>query len=205
LLASQFICVTILKKREENMRIVMLGPPGVGKGTQAVLLAKAKNIPHISTGDIMRQIVASQSELGNRVKSILDKGELVPDDVMIEVVRGRLQQPDCANGFVLDGFPRTLPQAEALDVLLKKLSMELTHVVDLAVPESVLLERISKRGASGSGRSDDNIEVAKRRLEVYWQLTAPVSEYYTKAGRVIKIESLGTVEEVNEEVLQAIG
>jgi len=182
----------------------MLGPPGVGKGTQAALLAKAKGVPHISTGEIMRQTVASGEELGKRVKGFLDRGELVTDDVMIEVMRERLRQPDCAAGFVLDGFPRTLPQAEALDVLLRELEMELTHIVDLAVPESVLLERIQKRGASGSGRSDDTMEVAKRRLEVYQAQTAPVGEYYLQRGNMIKIESLAGVPEVQAEILAAV-
>ena len=186
------------------MRMVMLGPPGVGKGTQAALLAKAKGVPHISTGEIMRQTVASGEELGKRVKGFLDRGELVTDDVMIEVMRERLRQPDCAAGFVLDGFPRTLPQAEALDVLLRELEMELTHIVDLAVPESVLLERIQKRGASGSGRSDDTMEVAKRRLEVYQAQTAPVGEYYLQRGNMIKIESLAGVPEVQAEILAAV-
>jgi adenylate kinase len=187
------------------MRIVMLGPPGVGKGTQAVLLAKAKGIPHISTGDIMRETVASQSELGARVKGCMDRGELVPDDVMIDVVRVRLKQQDCSRGFVLDGFPRTVAQAEALDRLLTELNMTLTHVLDFSVPDSVLLERIQKRAKSGSGRSDDTVEVAKRRLEVYQKQTAPVSDYYTKVRGVTKIESLGSVEEVQAEVLLAVG
>ena len=186
------------------MRMVMLGPPGVGKGTQAALVAQAKGVPHISTGEIMRQTVASGEELGKRVKGFLDRGELVTDDVMIEVMRQRLRQPDCAGGFVLDGFPRTLPQAEALDVLLLELKMELTHIVDLAVPESVLLERIQKRGASGSGRSDDNIEVAKRRLEIYQAQTAPVGEYYLRRGNMIRIESLAGVPEVQAEILAAV-
>ena len=186
------------------MRMVMLGPPGVGKGTQAALVAQAKGVPHISTGEIMRQTVASGEELGKRVKGFLDRGELVTDDVMIEVMRQRLRQPDCAGGFVLDGFPRTLPQAEALDVLLLELKMELTHIVDLAVPESVLLERIQKRGASGSGRSDDNMEVAKRRLEIYQAQTAPVGEYYLRRGNMIRIESLAGVPEVQAEILAAV-
>jgi len=187
------------------MRIVMLGPPGVGKGTQAVLLAQAKGIPHISTGEMMRETVASGSSLGMRIKEYLDRGELVPDEVMIDVMRERLARPDCANGFVLDGFPRTVAQAEALDVLLAELNMRLTHVVDLSVPENVLLERISKRAMSGTRRSDDNPEVAKRRLEVYRMQTAPVGEYYLKQGNVIRIESLAGVSEVQAEILRAIG
>jgi adenylate kinase len=179
------------------MRIVLLGPPGAGKGTQAVLLSKELQVPHISTGEMLREAVASGSPLGLRVKGILDSGELVPDAVVIDVVRDRLGRADCGAGFLLDGFPRTVEQARALTVVLKELGRELTHVIDIAVPEGVLLERIRGRGQAGSGRTDDSAEVAARRLEVYRAQTAPVAGFYKELGRLISIDGLGSIDEVS--------
>lgn len=178
------------------MRIVLLGPPGAGKGTQAVMLAAANKIPHISTGEMLRQAVQEGSALGKQVKAVLDRGDLVSDEVMIALLRERMSKQDCAPGFLLDGFPRTLPQAQALDKMLKELSKELTHVIEIAVPERVLIDRIKSRGASGSGRSDDTEEVASKRLKVFWELTAPVIAYYREAKRLIEVDGLGTIEEV---------
>jgi len=186
------------------MRIVLLGPPGAGKGTQAVLLAKTKKIPHISTGDMMRAAIAAGSESGKRLKQYLDKGELVPDALVIEIIKDRLSQADCKGGFLLDGFPRTVEQASALDKLLSQLKMGLTHVLEVSVPDDVLIERIRKRGADGSGRSDDTVEVATKRLQVYKTQTAPVTDYYNKHGKVIKIEGLGSIEEVSARLLKAL-
>lgn len=184
------------------MRIILLGPPGAGKGTQAILLARDGKIPHISTGEIMRNAVASGSALGKKVKTILDAGELVPDEIVIAVIRDRLSQPDCANGFLLDGFPRTVEQAAALTVLLDDMEKPITHVIELKVPDQVLIERVKKRGELGSGRSDDTEEVLARRLQVYWKQTAPVTQYYRKNGHVIEVEGLGTIEEVHERVMR---
>jgi adenylate kinase len=188
------------------MRIVLLGPPGAGKGTQAVLIAKRFSIPHISTGDMLRQAVASGSQLGLRVKSILDSGELVSDSIIMEVVADRLKMADCASGFLLDGIPRTLGQAEMLDKLLSDISVPLQHVVDISVPEAVLLERIRQRGiANGGARSDDNAEIAAKRLQVYWTQTAPLSAYYRKAGLLREIDGVGTVDEVSNRIFDAVG
>lgn len=186
------------------MRIVLLGPPGAGKGTQAVILSKELKIPHISTGEMLREAVASGSPLGQRVKGILDSGELVPDAVVIDVVKDRLGRADCAPGFLLDGFPRTVDQARALTVVLKDLGRELTHVVDIAVPESVLIERIKGRGQAGSGRSDDSAEVAARRLEVYRAQTAPVAGFYRNLGQLAEVNGLGTIEEVSVRLRDAV-
>lgn len=178
------------------MRIVLLGPPGAGKGTQAVLLTKELGIPHISTGDMLREAVASGSPLGQRVKGILDSGGLVSDDIVIDVVRDRLGRPDCAAGFLLDGFPRTVAQARALTTVLGDLGRPLTHVIDIAVPEHVLLDRIKSRGQS-SGRSDDSLEVAAKRLKVYWEQTAPVAAYYKGLGSLVEVNGLGAIDEVS--------
>jgi adenylate kinase len=188
------------------MRIVLLGPPGAGKGTQAVVISKRYGIPHISTGDMMREQVASGSELGRRVKAILDSGELVPDPVIMDVVAERLERPDCAAGFMLDGIPRTLGQAESLDRLLASMKRPLQHVVQLTVPEGILLDRIRQRGAmSGGVRSDDSMEIAAKRLEVFWAQTAPVSTYYRNAGLLREVDGVGTVDEVSARLFGSCG
>jgi len=192
------------------MKIVLLGAPGAGKGTQATLLCQAKKLPHISTGDMMRAAIAKGSSLGEKVKKYLDAGQLVPDEIVIDVVKDRLSQDDCNNGFLLDGFPRTVAQAEALDRVLSELKRDLTHVIELQVPEKVLLERIESRASQGSGRSDDTPEVAKKRLEVYRAQTAPVTAYYAAkktpsgAERLFGIDGIGTVEDVHLRVLKAL-
>jgi adenylate kinase len=186
------------------MNIVLLGPPGAGKGTQAVLLAKQKNIPHISTGEIMREAVASGSELGGKVKTYLDKGELVPDQLVIDLVRGRLSRDDCKVGFLLDGFPRTVDQAKALVKMLTEIKRELTHVVDIVVADAVLVDRIQKRGAQGSGRSDDTAEMAMKRLEIYKKQTAPVSDYFRKVGKIANVDGIGSIEQVQGRILESL-
>jgi adenylate kinase len=184
------------------VRVVLLGPPGAGKGTQAVLLCQSRKIPHISTGVILREAVASKSALGVKVKQILDAGDLVSDDIVNQLVEERLGKPDCKDGFLLDGYPRTLVQAEKLQELLARMKIPLTHVINLAVSEQVLLDRIRKRG---EGRTDDTAEVAANRLKVYWELTAPVAEFYKRGGKVVEVDGLGTVDEVHQRVLSCLG
>jgi adenylate kinase len=179
------------------MRIVLLGPPGAGKGTQAVLIAKKFNIPHISTGEMLREQVALQSSLGVKVKAILDSGELVTDDVIMDIVQERLSRPDCAAGFLLDGIPRTLKQSEMLEVVLNKAGRPLTHVIQISVSEQVILGRIRHRGGAGeSARSDDSAEVAAHRFQVYLSQTAPVAAYYKQKGSLHEVDGIGSVEEV---------
>lgn len=187
------------------MRIVLLGPPGAGKGTQAALLAKKMGIAHISTGEMLREEVAAKSPLGLEVKGILDQGNLVPDSVMLEVIKSRIARPDCGVGFLLDGFPRTVKQAEDLTLLLKGVRKELTHVVELKVPEQILLDRVRKRATQGAAtRSDDNDRVMANRLKVYWEQTAPVSAFYRANGAHREVDGLGTIEEVQQRLEQLL-
>lgn len=182
------------------MRLILIGPPGAGKGTQAVRIASEFSIPHISTGDIFRAAVAEGSALGNQVKEILASGQLVPDETMIAVMKERLGKRDCAGGFLLDGFPRTVEQAQKLDTLLRGMNAKLTHVLNLLVPNEVLVDRIKKRAEQGSGRSDDKVETALKRLQVFLEQTAPVVAYYRQTGQLVDIDGLGTIEEVGARV-----
>ncbi|MCB0317636.1 MAG: adenylate kinase [Bdellovibrionales bacterium] len=185
------------------MRIIILGPPGAGKGTQAVMLAEELGIPHISTGDILRSEIKNETELGLKVKAVMDAGNLVSDDLILAVVKERLSKPDCEKGFLLDGVVRTLPQAEGLDKILEEIGRKLTHVIDVVVPDEEILTRIEKRGEE-SGRSDDTREVAENRLKVYKDLTAPVSDFYKQKNLLIEVDGLGTIEEVKDRIRKAI-
>lgn len=187
------------------MRIVLLGPPGAGKGTQAIRLASRFKIPHISTGEIMRASVQSESELGKKIKAFLDKGELVPDEIVIQVIADRLTQGDCKGGFLLDGFPRTVDQAKALDELLNTLQIPLDAVLEITVPDHVITERLKLRGTMGSGRSDDNPAVVANRLKIYWEQTVPVTNFYKQSQRVKSVDGVGTVEEIEERLAKTLG
>jgi adenylate kinase len=187
-----------------SLNVVMLGAPGAGKGTQAVRIAQLHEIPHISTGAMLREAIGSGSELGSRVKTIVESGELVPDEVMVEVIRERLGQPDTARGFVLDGFPRTLVQAEALDRLLEELARPLSAVLECVLSEEVAVERMLGRAAQ-EGRADDTPEVIRHRFEVYRQQTEPVSEHYRSRGVLVAVDASGTVDEVFGEIERALG
>ncbi|MGZ4399591.1 MAG: adenylate kinase, partial [Gaiellaceae bacterium] len=175
--------------------IVMLGAPGAGKGTQAVRIAEQLAIPHISTGAMLREAISSGSALGSRVKAIVESGELVPDELMVEVIRERLGRPDTSAGFVLDGFPRTTPQAEALDELLGELGRPLSAVLELVLAEEVAVQRMLGRAAQ-EGRADDTPDVIRRRFEVYRRQTEPVSEYYRSRGVLVAVDASGSMEEV---------
>jgi adenylate kinase len=180
--------------------VVILGPPGAGKGTQGKLIAGEAGIPHVNTGEMFRAEVAAESDLGRRVRAILDAGDLVPDDLTIEVVRARLAQDDTAGGFILDGFPRTLAQAEALDRLLEELDRgELSVVLDFHVPDEVAIQRLLGRAAE-QGRSDDTPDKVQHRLRVYHEQTEPLVEYYRARGLLVGIHADRSVEEVFAEV-----
>ncbi len=187
------------------MRLVLLGPPGAGKGTQATRIAGRFAIPQLSTGDMLREAVASGSALGARVKGIMEGGDLVPDDVVIAVVADRMDHSDAANGFVLDGFPRTVAQAEALDRELAARGIGLDAVLELEVDEDVLLVRVKGRAdaAAKQGqfvRRDDNPDVFKTRLKAYRAQTAPVTEYYRSRGLVHVVDGLQPIDVVTDEL-----
>jgi adenylate kinase len=184
--------------------VVIMGPPGAGKGTQGKLIAADAGIPHVNTGDMFRAEVAAESDLGRRIRTILDAGDLVPDDLTIEVVRSRLAQDDTVDGFVLDGFPRTLAQAEALDRVLEELDRgELSVVLDFHVSDEVALDRLLGRAAE-QGRSDDTPDKIQHRLRVYHEQTEPLVEYYLARGILVGIHADRSVEEVFAEVQQVL-
>lgn len=186
------------------LNIVILGPPGAGKGTQGKLIAKDAGIPHINTGDIFRAECAAGTELGQKVNSIIDAGDLVPDELTTEIVRARLAQDDTARGFVLDGFPRTLAQAEALDRLLSEIDRgELSVVLDFGLPDEMALERLLGR-ASVEGRSDDAPDKVQHRLDVYHRQTEPLVEYYRARDLLVPIHADRSVEDVFAEVQQVL-
>ncbi|MGY1500363.1 adenylate kinase [Streptomyces sp. QTS52] len=213
------------------MRIVLVGPPGAGKGTQAAFLAKNLSIPHISTGDLFRANISKQTDLGKLAKSYMDAGNLVPDEVTIAMAKDRMEQSDAVNGFLLDGFPRNVSQAEALDEMLKAESMKLDAVLDLEVPEDEVVKRIAGRricrndsahvfhvtyqapkaegvcdvcGGELYQRDDDSEETVRKRLEVYHTQTEPIIDYYKAQGLVVTISALGKVEDVTGKAMAAL-
>ncbi len=180
---------------------IFIGPPGAGKGTQAKSFCTDLGISHISTGDMLRASMQAGTELGNQVKTIVDSGSLVSDDLMIEMIRDRIAGADCVNGFVLDGFPRTVPQAEALDVLLAESGEKLKAVVLFEINQEVLLNRLTGR-RNAEARADDNEEIQKKRLDVYNRQTAPLINFYEARNVLRIIDSNGTVEEVYRRLLE---
>jgi adenylate kinase len=177
-------------------RLILLGAPGAGKGTQANILSLEYGIPHISTGDILRTSVQQQTALGVKARSYMDRGELVPDQLIYDLVRERLTQTDAIeHGWILDGFPRTVPQAEFLDALGVEISQPYQYVADIAVPDEELVRRLL-----GRGRQDDNEVVIRNRLRVYYEQTAPLTDYYAKLGKLVKITGNKTEEEVTAQL-----
>ncbi|MFF1453010.1 adenylate kinase [Streptomyces sp. NPDC058274] len=213
------------------MRIVLVGPPGAGKGTQAAFLARNLSIPHISTGDLFRANISQQTELGKLAKSYMDAGNLVPDEVTIAMAKDRMEQPDAESGFLLDGFPRNVSQAQALDEMLKAEGMKLDAVLDLEVPEDEVVKRIAGRrvcrkdsshvfhveykkpvkdgvcdvcGGELYQRDDDSEETVRKRLEVYHTQTEPIIDYYRAQSLVVTITALGKVEDVTVRAMEAL-
>jgi adenylate kinase len=213
------------------MRIVLVGPPGAGKGTQAAYLAKNLSIPHISTGDLFRANISRQTELGKLAKSYMDAGNLVPDEVTIAMAKDRMEQPDAENGFLLDGFPRNVSQAEALDELLTTETIGLDAVLDLEVPEDEVVKRIAGRricrhdsahvfhvvykqpkqdsvcdecGGELYQRDDDSEDTVRKRLEVYHTQTEPIIDYYKTQDLVVTISALGKVEDITARAMDAL-
>lgn len=212
------------------MNVILLGPPGAGKGTQAKMLVEEYQIPQISTGDILRAAVKEGSPLGKEAKACMDKGDLVPDSVVIGIVEERIQQPDCAKGYMLDGFPRTVPQAEALDGMLQNLSSQIDHVVSIEVANEELVGRLTGRrtcrdcgvgfhvmfdppeqegvcdkcGGELYQRDDDNVETVTSRLEVYESQTLPLIDYYTAQEKIRPIDGVGDIKEIFGRVTQVL-
>jgi adenylate kinase len=212
------------------MRLLLFGAPGVGKGTQAKLLSAKFNIPHISTGDILRQAVKDETDLGKKAQEIMSKGDLVPDDVMIGIIKYRLSKSDCKAGFILDGFPRTTNQAVELDMLLDEMKINDIKLINIYADEEEIVKRLnSRRACKECGniftlseiensnscpnckainsfylRDDDKEEVIRKRLDIFRKTTEPVLQYYEKQGKVISINGLGSVEEVNSELLNIL-
>ena len=212
------------------MRLLLFGAPGVGKGTQAKLLSAKFNIPHISTGDILRQAVKDRTDLGKKADEIMSRGDLVPDEVMIGIIKERLSKTDCSNGFILDGFPRTINQAVQLDKLLADMLIDDIKLINIFADEEEIVKRLNNRRAcrvcghifalaeienSNSCpkcnskdnfylRDDDKEEVIRKRMNVFRQNTEPVLKHYEKQGKVISINGLGTVEDVNRELMSLL-
>ncbi|MEM0332058.1 MAG: adenylate kinase [Archaeoglobaceae archaeon] len=211
------------------MNLILLGAPGAGKGTQAKRLAEKYKIAHISTGDMLRDAVARGSDLGKKAKEYMDRGELVPDDIVIGIVKERLKEEDCRNGFILDGFPRTLKQAEALDKILLELGKEIDAVINIFVPEDEVVKRIAYRrscrrcgavynliydppkvdvcdkcGGDLYQRDDDKEEVVRERYRVYRNRTEPLIEYYRKRGKIIDVNGTRSIEDVFNEIVRSL-
>lgn len=183
------------------MNIILFGAPGAGKGTQAKLLQDKYSIPHLSTGDIFRSAIKNETPLGVKVKAILDEGKLVPDDIVVGLVADELKKSKYENGFILDGFPRTVPQAKAFDEIAEDQDKAIDAFVVLTVPEDELVSRILSRG---QGRADDTEEKIKTRLEVYHNETKPVQNYYDSKGLVKEIDGIGTIDEIFDRICKEV-
>jgi adenylate kinase len=192
------------------MRIILLGPPGAGKGTQAVRLVERLGIPQLSTGDMLRAAVAAGTPIGRKAKTVMDAGQLVPDEIVVGIVADRIEEADARRGFILDGFPRTVAQAEAFDAMLARKGLELDAVIQFEADEHALVDRIVKRARESEARGeavrkDDNPEVFKTRLVAYKALTAPLSAYYAKKGTLRTVDGMRPIEEVSEELRRILG
>lgn len=213
------------------MRLILLGAPGAGKGTQAVILAEEFKVPHISTGDIFRNNIKNGTELGKKAKEYMDKGLLVPDEITIEIVKDRLKQDDCKDGFILDGFPRTIPQAEYLDKVLNELNAPLDKVLNISVSDEIIVDRMSGRrtctscgasyhvinnppkkegvcdncGADIIQRADDKEETVKQRLKTYHEQTEPLIDYYKKQGKLVTVNGENKIDDTKKEALKVLG
>lgn len=185
------------------MRLVLLGPPGSGKGTQATRLKEYLQVPHISTGDLLRAEVAAGSPLGVQAKEVMAQGNLVSDEILLGMLESRFSRPDTKNGFILDGYPRNLAQADALGVLLKKIGQPMDYAVQLEVPTELLVERIAGRAAA-EGRADDTPESVRTRLKVYNDQTAPVIEYYRQHGQLTAVNGVGSLDDVFNRLIEAL-
>jgi len=186
-----------------GVRLLPIGPPGAGKGTQAAILAQTFGIPAISTGDIFRENVRNETELGKRAKEFMDRGDNVPDSLTNELVADRIGQADCASGFLLDGFPRTTAQVDALNGMLAEQGTALDAVVELVADVEIVVERLKKR-AIEQGRTDDDESVVRHRLEVYREQTAPLIDLYGQTGLLISVDGIGAIDEVTGRIMDEL-
>lgn len=186
------------------MRLVLLGAPGSGKGTQATRLKEHLGVPHISTGDLLRAEVAAGTALGMQAKEVMARGELVSDAILLGMLEDRFSRPDTAQGFILDGYPRNLAQADALDALLERIGQPVDRAVQLDVPTEVLVDRLAGR-ASLEGRADDTPDAVRHRLKVYEDATAPVVDHFKAQGKLVALDGVGEMNEVLDRILAAIG
>jgi len=192
------------------MRLILLGPPGAGKGTQSQILVERLGIPQLSTGDMLRAAVKAETEIGKRAKAVMDAGELVSDEIVNAIVAERIDQPDCANGFILDGYPRTLVQADAVEAMLSERGIKLDAVIELVVDDKALVGRILNRAeeARAAGqpvRKDDNPEVFEERLREYYKKTAPLIGYYYAKGQLRSVDGMASVSEVTDAIADILG
>jgi len=188
------------------MNLIFLGPPGAGKGTQAGRVETAHGLVQLSTGDMLRAAVAAGTEIGKQAKEIMERGDLVPDEVVVKIISDRIEEKDCANGFILDGFPRTTGQAEALDKMLEEKGLKLNAVIEIRVDDSILVDRIRTRAAeTGGDRADDNEETLKKRLEVYHAQTAPLIPYYESQGKLLVVDGMNSIDDVTRDIEDKIG
>jgi adenylate kinase len=188
------------------VRLILLGPPGVGKGTQAKILVQELGIPQLSTGDILRSAIAAKTPMGLAAKEVMDRGDLVSDDIVNGIVSERIDQADCARGFILDGFPRTIVQADALGAMLTQKGLKLDGVVEITADADTLVNRVATRAKETGGvRADDNAEVVRKRLEVYRELTEPLVAYYRAKGLLKTVDGMAPVTEVTAAIRHALG
>ena len=191
------------------MNLVLFGPPGAGKWTQAKILQEKRGLPQLSTGEMLRAAIAAGTELGRKCKAIMDSGDLVPDEVVVGIIAERYDAPDCANGAIFDGFPRTIPQAEALDAMLAARGKKIDLVIALTVDDDALIGRAEKRvketiAAGQKPRPDDTPETVRNRLVVYYNNTAPLLGYYTRQGKVVSVNGMAPIEEVTREIAKVL-
>ncbi|MCE2516594.1 MAG: adenylate kinase [Alphaproteobacteria bacterium] len=188
------------------MNIILLGPPGAGKGTQAEKLVNDRGLVQLSTGDMLRQAIQDGTELGLKAKAIMDAGDLVADDIILGMIRERLMSDECANGVILDGFPRTVAQAEGLDAMLAEMNLGIDHVIEIQVDEAALFARIETRAKeTGGARSDDNAEVLTKRLKVYHDSTAPILPHYRAKGNMSVVDGMMAIEDVAAAIDEILG
>jgi len=188
------------------MNIILFGAPGAGKGTQAKRLVEARGLVQLSTGDMLRAAIDAGTELGLRAKEIMDRGDLVSDEIILGMIAERMDSPDCANGVILDGFPRTVAQAEGLDAMLEQRGLALDHVIEISVDEDALFARIKNRAAeTGGSRADDNAETLRKRLAVYHENTAPLLPYYDGKGLLKTVDGMNSIDEVGQAIDGILG